>query len=130
MTNFNSKNEGEFMKTENSDTSNNTKQTNSHTKHMKMMVVCCGLPIVGFLAIAILGISIPSLETILLLVCPIGMIGMMYFMHRDNKNGQKDNSCCQSKELENEPVDGIGLNDASNAQSNQAKKRQPDSLEA
>ncbi|NCF38049.1 MAG: hypothetical protein GWP56_17000 [Gammaproteobacteria bacterium] len=54
-----------------------------HKGHMWMMAICCGLPIIGFLAIAVLGISLPSLETVFLLLCPIGMIGMMYFMHRD-----------------------------------------------
>ena len=54
-----------------------------HKGHMWMMAICCGLPIAGFLAIAVLGISLPSLETALFLLCPIGMIGMMYFMHRD-----------------------------------------------
>lgn len=56
----------------------------SHKGHMWMMAICCGLPIIGFLAIAVLGISLPSLETVLFLLCPIGMIGMMYFMHRDD----------------------------------------------
>ena len=57
----------------------------SHKGHMWMMAICCGLPIAGFLAIAVLGISLPSLETALFLLCPIGMIGMMYFMHRDGR---------------------------------------------
>ena len=55
----------------------------SHKGHMWMMAICCGLPIAGFLAIAVLAISMPSLETALFLLFPIGMIGMMYFMHRD-----------------------------------------------
>jgi len=63
----------------------NKKNSNySHKGHMWMMAICCGLPIIGFLAIAAIGISMPSLETALLFICPIGMIGMMYFMHRDN----------------------------------------------
>lgn len=61
----------------------------NHKSHMWMMAVCCGLPIIGFLTIAVLGISMPSLETALLLLCPIGMIGMMYFMHRDNCSSSK-----------------------------------------
>ncbi len=54
-----------------------------HKGHLWMMAICCGLPIVGFVAIAGLGVSLPSLETLFLLLCPIGMAGMMYFMHRD-----------------------------------------------
>jgi len=70
---------------------NKESSKHSHKGHMWMMAICCGLPIIGFLAIALLGISMPSLETVLLLICPIGMIGMMYFMHRDNcANSKKD----------------------------------------
>ena len=64
--------------------SNEQEIKRSHKGHMWMMSICCGLPIIGFLAIAGLGISMPSLETVLLLICPIGMIGMMYLMHRDH----------------------------------------------
>ena len=74
------------MRNENS---NKNENTASHKGHMWMMAVCCGLPIIGFIAIAVLGISMPSLETALLLICPIGMIGMMYMMRRD--------SCTESK---------------------------------
>lgn len=71
--------------------SNKESSNHSHKGHMWMMAICCGLPIIGFLAIAVLGISMPSLETLLLLICPIGMIGMMYFMHRDNcASSEKD----------------------------------------
>jgi hypothetical protein len=118
------------MKTENSNSGNDTKQGHSFAKHMKMMVICCGLPIIGFLTIGILGISMPSLETLLLLVCPIGMIGMMYMMHRDNQSERKDNSCCQPEKLENELVDDSSINDAKKAEPDATKKRQPESLEA
>ena len=64
--------------------SNKESSNHSHKGHMWMMAICCGLPIIGFLAIAVIGISMPSLETALLLICPIGMVAMMYFMHRDN----------------------------------------------
>ena len=58
-----------------------------HKGHMWMMAVCCGLPIVGLLAIGVIGISLPSLETFLLLLCPVGMIVMMYLMHRGDCSG-------------------------------------------
>ena len=49
------------------------------------MSICCGLPIIGFLAIGILGISMPSLEILLLVIYPVGMVGTMYMMHRDSQ---------------------------------------------
>jgi hypothetical protein len=64
--------------------------TASHKGHMWMMAVCCGLPIIGFITIAVIGISMPSLETALLLICPIGMIGMMYMMRRDSCTERKN----------------------------------------
>ena len=67
--------------------SNKESNNHSHKGHMWMMAICCGLPIIGFLAIAVLGISMPSLETALFLICPIGMIAMMYFMYRDHCAG-------------------------------------------
>jgi hypothetical protein len=77
------------MRNENS---NKKENTASHKGHMWMMAVCCGLPIIGFIAIAVLGISMPSLETALLLICPIGMIGMMYMMRRDSCTKRKNDA--------------------------------------
>ena len=62
-----------------------------HKGHNWMMAICCGLPIIGFLAIAVLGISLPSLGTALFLLCPIGMIAMMIFMHRDGCKSSRQN---------------------------------------
>ena len=118
------------MKTKNTNTSDNKKQGHSHAGHMKMMAICCGLPILGFLAIGILGISMPSLETLLLLICPIGMIGMMYMMNRDSQGKEKGHSCCQSEESEDESVTGISYDDAENAQRDPTKPQQSGSLEA
>jgi glucan phosphoethanolaminetransferase (alkaline phosphatase superfamily) len=69
--------------------SNKNETTTSHKGHMWMMAVCCGLPIIGFLAIAALGVSLPSLETALLLICPIGMIGMMFMMNKNSSTKSK-----------------------------------------
>ena len=77
------------MRNENS---NKNENTASHKGHMWMMAVCCGLPIIGFIAIAVIGISMPSLETALLLICPIGMIGMMYMMRRDSCTERKNDA--------------------------------------
>lgn len=88
------------MKTKHSDTVRDVKQGHSHTKHMWMMAICCGLLIIGFLAIGVIGISMPSLQTLLLIICPIGMIRMMYMMRRDGQ--AKDSACCDSKETAEE----------------------------
>lgn len=69
-----------------------------HMNHMWLMALCCGIPIIGLIAIASLGIASPSLETLILLICPIGMVGMMYMMHRDQKSGKEGGSCCSSSE--------------------------------
>ena len=118
------------MKTKNSNTSDNKKQGHSHTRHMKMMAICCGLPIIGFLAIAILGISMPSLEILLLVICSVGMIGMMYMMNRDSQGKENGHSCCQTEESEDESVTGISHDDAENAKPGPTKPQQPGSLEA
>ena len=60
-----------------------------------MMAICCGLPVVGFLVIGGMGISSPSLETLLILACPIGMGYMMYMMRK--KHGAQEQSCCSSE---------------------------------
>ena len=74
------------------ESSNKKETTASHKGHMWMMAVCCGLPIIGFIAIAVLGVSMPSLETALLLICPVGMIGMMYMMRRDSCTERKNDA--------------------------------------
>ncbi len=54
-----------------------------HSKHLWMMAICCGIPILGFLLISSLSISSASLETLIFLVCPIGMGMMMFLMTKD-----------------------------------------------
>lgn len=82
------------------------KNKSSHKGHLWMMAICCGLPIAGFLAIAVLGVSLPSLETLLLLLCPIGMIGMMYFMHRDGCAGDRQDEAKLPAGVDDEAGDG------------------------
>jgi len=132
MENFNSKNEGKSMKTKNLNTDDNKKQGHSHGKHMWMMAICCGLPIMGFLAIGLLGLSMPSLETLLLVICPIGMIGMMYMMRRDSRGKEKGKSCCESEKSEDESVADMTYDGTENAQPGPAKPkpRQSGSLKA
>ena len=118
------------MKSKNSTNADNKKQGHSHAKHMWMMAICCGLPIIGFLAIGILGLSMPSLETLFLLICPIGMIGIMYMMRRDSQGKDKKHSCCQSEKSENEAVLDISRHGAENTEPGPAKPQQSGSLEA
>ena len=73
----------------NDNTPEEQQKGHQHRRHVWLMALCCGLPIVGFLVIGLIGISMPSLETALLFVCPIGMIAMMYFMHRDHRTQVK-----------------------------------------
>ena len=118
------------MKTKNSTTDDNKKQRHSHAKHMWMMAICCGLPIIGFLAIGILGLSMPSLETLFLLICPIGMIGMMYMMRRDNQGKEKGDSCCKSEKSEDESAADITYQGTENTEPDSLKPQHPGSLEA
>ena len=130
MANLKPENEGKIMKMKNSNTSDNKRQGHSGSKHMWMMAICCGLPIIGFLAIGILGLSMPSLETLFLLICPIGMIGMMYMMHRDSQGKNKSDSCCKSEKNEGESVTDIADDSAENAEQGLAIPQKPGSLEA
>jgi hypothetical protein len=129
MANFNSKNEGKLKNMKNS-TAGNKKQGHSHAKHMWMMVACCGLPVIGFLTIGILGISMPSLETLLLVICPIGMVGMMYMMNRDSQEKDKGHSCCQSDVSEDKSAANITNDDTDITKRGAIRPQQPDSLEA
>lgn len=83
---------------DNSTSKKSTQAGHSHGKHMLMMAVCCGLPIVGLLAIGAIGISSPSLETLIALICPIGMGIMMFSMMRNKEGEDKGHSCCQETE--------------------------------
>ena len=77
--------------------------------HMWMMVICCGLPIIGFIVIGALGITSAYLETLLFWICPIGMGAMMFMMHRKNEH-TGESSCCKSGEAEqNNPENMKGL---------------------
>ena len=118
------------MKMKKSNTGDNKRQGHSGSKHMWMMAICCGLPIIGFLAIVILGFSMPSLETLFLLICPIGMIGMMYMMHRDNQGKNKRDSCCKSDKIEGRSVTDITYDNTENKEQGLAKPQRPGSLEA
>jgi hypothetical protein len=65
--------------------------------HMWTMVICCGLPIVGFMVIGVLEISSVSLETFLFWICPIGMGAMMLMTHHKHEHTE-ESPCCESRE--------------------------------
>jgi hypothetical protein len=75
--------------------------------HMKIMAICCGLPLIGFLLIGILGIRVPSLEMLLYLACPIGMGYMMLTMHRKDEHA-KGKSCSETDEGKLDMPQNIG----------------------
>lgn len=56
-----------------------------HVKHIAMMAVCCGLPILLLVGISVYGIASQSLETLILLICPVGMVSIMWMMMRSDK---------------------------------------------
>ena len=130
MSNLNSKAKDEIMDMKILNSGGKKRQTHSHAKHMWMMAICCGLPILGFLAIGVIGISMPSLETVLLLICPIGMIGMMYMMHRDSQQKENGNSCCDSGKSAEEPAADTPHEIVNDSERDLPKPQQPGSLEA
>ncbi len=92
------------MKIEEKISVNNTaeiKTKHSHSRHMKMMVICCGVPLLGFIAIGVFSIS-PSLETLLLVICPVGMGAMMWMMLHEQRSDNSEQSCCQSDAVHEE----------------------------
>ena len=92
------------MKTDNG-TGNGDKKKKGFN-HMWMMAICCGLPIVGFIVIGALGITSASLERLLFWICPIGMIAMMFMMHRNNEHTE-GKSCCESVKAKQENHENI-----------------------
>lgn len=54
--------------------------------HALMMIVCCGIPLVGILALTSFGIIGSWGLYALLLICPIGHLLMMRGMHSNAEN--------------------------------------------
>jgi len=69
----------------------------SHAGHMWMMAIFCGVPIIGFLAIGLSGVNVPSLEIVFFIMCAIGMVGMMVMMNRDSDGKEKAQTADQSE---------------------------------
>jgi len=83
------------MKEENLKNKANNESKPSHSGHLKMMIVCCGLPLLGLLILATVGIEVPSIKVLLLIACPVLMIAMMSMM-RKKHDIPEHQSCCQT----------------------------------
>lgn len=83
---------------------NNQKQTghkHGPMKHMLMMALCCGLPLLLLLIIPFLGILGSGFKLTLLSIipflCPIMMLFMIPMMMKSSKDGK---SCCNEDKKE------------------------------
>jgi hypothetical protein len=56
--------------------------------HALAMVLCCGIPIVGILALSSLGVLGSWAYYALILICPLGHIFMMRGMHSSHGQGE------------------------------------------
>lgn len=56
--------------------------------HALMMILCCGIPIVGILALSSLGVLGSWGYYALILICPLGHFVMMRGMHSTNKESK------------------------------------------
>jgi hypothetical protein len=74
-------------------------EKHDHSGHMKMMVICCGVLIVGLFLISYFGISNASLETLLVLICPIGMVAMIVMMRKKEPNNAAEEESSIQGEL-------------------------------
>lgn len=74
---------------------NDVKENGHRTGHLRLMIICCGLPLLALIVVSAVGLDASSIEILLLIACPALMITMMSMMNR--KHGQREqNSCCQS----------------------------------
>ncbi len=92
----------ELIVTSNEEKKESVKKKGIFNKHMLMMIICCGLPIIIIAVISILNISTSGIvNQFIWLLCPLLMIPMMFFMFRKDKKGK---SCCNGNDesIENE----------------------------
>lgn len=85
---------------------NDTNKKHSPIKHMLMMVLCCGLPILIVGAIPLLNIGggfKALLLTITPFICPIMMLFMIPMMFKNMKGG----GCCSGKKEESKEINKV-----------------------
>ena len=73
-------------------------------KHMLMMVLCCGLPLLIIVALPFINIGggfKAAIGGIAPFICPIMMVFMMWMMFKDRKHGD---CCSEKKEEDKEPM--------------------------
>lgn len=68
---------------------------NGHRSHLRMMALCCGLPILLLLLLPFIGNMIPgtqgTLARIVPFLCPVLMVFMMFSMMKNNRQeSQRD----------------------------------------
>jgi hypothetical protein len=56
--------------------------------HALLMILCCGIPLVGIMALSSLGVIGSWGYYALILICPLGHIFMMRGMHSDHANSK------------------------------------------
>ena len=74
-------------------------------KHILMMAMCCGLPLVLIIILPFLGIFGTgfkvTIASIIPFICPLMMIFMIPMMMRSSK---EDKSCCSNKDQKDEKI--------------------------
>lgn len=76
-----------------------TKHANKYHKHLLMMALCCGIPVLIILLLPYISKLMPgvpsALGSIVPLLCPVMMIGMMFMMSGGGKKADKgeDSGC-------------------------------------
>ncbi|MEG2018840.1 MAG: hypothetical protein RR128_10335 [Clostridium sp.] len=103
------------MKCCNENNSNNSKgKKKNPMKHMLMMALCCGLPILILAIVPFLGSGNAALKTLLIsiapFICPLMMIGMipMMFMHsKDGSASKGGHGCCGNDKVEEENIEKL-----------------------
>ena len=90
----------ELIVTSNEEKKESVKKKGIFNKHMLMMIICCGLPIILIAFISILNINTSGIvDQFIWLLCPLLMIPMMFLMFRKNKNNKS--GCCDDESIEN-----------------------------
>lgn len=90
---------------ENNKNTNENEKQNGHKhspmKHMLMMALCCGLPLILLLVVPFLGVFGTgfklTISSIIPFICPIMMLFMIPMMMKSSKNGK---SCCSENKIE------------------------------